>query len=351
MPLISIIIPCYNVEKYIMRCFESLRDQTIGLENLELIFVDDASTDHTWEILSQIESNYPENVVLTHFEENQRQGAARNFGLSIARGDYIGFVDSDDWVEPEMYENMLCVLLDSDSDFVNCRHVRDTGKPAAEYISEAKFRDDATPVSYTPVFISSDDDRRRIIVENTFGHIVWDKLYRKSFLLDNAIDFPVHLTYEDIYFGALLSLYVTRAAIIECTYYHYFVNESSTVLKRNESYHLDIFRVNDLKWDVIEQRGFLDKFDSELRFDYLMTFYLPCFKALCLRYDEFPYEIFLELKQKTLLHVPDYTTIPYCQTYVPEIYQLILSLLRIPVTREQLIQIKHSYCAYFGVTG
>lgn len=351
MPLISIIIPCHNVEKYVMRCFESLKNQTIGFENLELIFVDDASTDHTWEVLSRIEADYPQNVVLTRFEENRRQGAARNFGLSIATGTYIGFVDSDDWVDPEMYADMYRVLLDSDSDFVNCRYIRDTGKADGQPITNTNTHNTDSSLSYTPIVIRSDEDRRRIIVENTLEHVVWDKLYRKSFLTDNEIDFPEQLTYEDIYFGALLSLYVTRSAIIERAYYHYFVNESSTVLKRNESHHLDIFRVNELKWDVTAQRGFLDRFDTELRFDYLMTLYLPCFKALCLRYDEFPYDIFLELKHRTLQHVPDYTMIPYCRTNVPEIYQLVLSLLRIPVTKEQLVEIKHSYCAYFGVSG
>ncbi len=346
MPLISIIIPCYNVENYIMRCFESLKNQTIGIENLELIFIDDASTDHTWEILSQIEADYPQNVVLTHFEENQRQGGARNFGLSIAKGEYIGFVDADDWVEPEMYEVMHRVLFESDSDFVNCRHIRDNGKQ-----NKNQILSENAPLVYTPIVISSDDDRRRIIVENTLGHVVWDKLYRKSFLLDNAIDFPVHLTYEDIYFGSLLSLYVTRAAIVERAYYHYYVNPSSTVLKKNEKYHLDIFRVNELKWEAIKERGFFEKYGEELRFDFLMTLYLPCFKALCMRYDNFPYPIFLELKKKTLQYIPDYTAISYCQTNVPEIYQLILSLLKLPVTESELLQVKNAFCAYFRVTG
>ena len=104
---ISIIIACYNVEKYLMRCFESLEKQTIGMENMELIFVDDASTDHTWDMIQTIENQYPQNVVAIHCDENGRQGKARNIGMSYAAADYIGFVDSDDWVEANMYEILL----------------------------------------------------------------------------------------------------------------------------------------------------------------------------------------------------------------------------------------------------
>ena len=104
---ISIIIPCYNVEKYLMRCFLSLKNQTIGIENLELIFVDDASTDDTWDIIQKIENKYSQNVIAVHCDENGRQGRARNIGMTYATAEYIGFVDSDDWVEPNMFEILL----------------------------------------------------------------------------------------------------------------------------------------------------------------------------------------------------------------------------------------------------
>ena len=82
--LISIIVPCYNVELYIDRCFASLAAQTIGLDKLEIILVDDCSTDHTWEKLTAIEASYPESVMIIHSDENGHLGRARNIGMEYA---------------------------------------------------------------------------------------------------------------------------------------------------------------------------------------------------------------------------------------------------------------------------
>ena len=124
----SIIVPCYNVEKYIDRCFESLKRQTIGIEQMEIIFVDDASADHTWDRLCEIEKQYPDNVILVHCIDNGRQGKARNIGMAYATSDYVGFVDSDDWVEPDMYEIMLGEMIKNDRDIVYCKFFRDSGE-------------------------------------------------------------------------------------------------------------------------------------------------------------------------------------------------------------------------------
>ena len=75
--IISIIIPCYNVEQYLDRCFNSLKNQTLGFERMEFIFVNDASTDHTLKKLTELEAEYPENIIVINFEENRRQGTAR----------------------------------------------------------------------------------------------------------------------------------------------------------------------------------------------------------------------------------------------------------------------------------
>ena len=101
MAKISIIIPCYNVAEYIDRCLNSIISQTIGLEALEIICIDDASTDNTWQKLQQWEHSYPEQILLVHCDNNARQGTARNIGLSYASSLWISFIDSDDWIEPD----------------------------------------------------------------------------------------------------------------------------------------------------------------------------------------------------------------------------------------------------------
>ena len=115
---ISIIIPCYNVEKYIDKCMNSILNQTIGIENLEIILVDDKSTDNTVERLKQYEVAYPEQIMLILCEKNGRQGTARNIGMSYATGEYISFVDSDDWIRKDMYEILMTLIEETNADIV-----------------------------------------------------------------------------------------------------------------------------------------------------------------------------------------------------------------------------------------
>ena len=93
--LITVIVPCYNVEKYIARCIQSIENQTYGFENIELILIDDASTDNTAALLDAYRQKYPQRVIVISLKKNGKQGAARNKGLDIASGKYVTFVDSD----------------------------------------------------------------------------------------------------------------------------------------------------------------------------------------------------------------------------------------------------------------
>lgn len=104
---ISVIIPCYNVQKYIMRCFDSIYSQTYGFENLEVILIDDLSTDNTWSILESLQRKYPENVISLKIQKKGKCGGARNLGMDICTGKYITFVDADDYVHPDMLMNLI----------------------------------------------------------------------------------------------------------------------------------------------------------------------------------------------------------------------------------------------------
>ena len=121
-PLISIIIPCFNTAEYLPQCMASLEKQTIGFEKLQFIFVDDASTDEgkTWRCICEFEQRHPKEVVAIQLEKNMSQGGAKNVGISYAEAAYIGFVDSDDWIEPEMYEKLYACARDYQCDAVDC---------------------------------------------------------------------------------------------------------------------------------------------------------------------------------------------------------------------------------------
>ena len=129
-PKVSVIIPCYNAERYIDICIKSLLQQTIGFENIEVILVNDASTDATLDCMNKYENAYPENVMIINYEENHRQGYARNLGVQYSSADYITFLDVDDYVAPDMLEIMWNKIQSGNYDYVICNYFRViNGKP------------------------------------------------------------------------------------------------------------------------------------------------------------------------------------------------------------------------------
>ena len=121
--MISVIIPVYNAEKYLLLCMESILGQSYS--DLEVILVNDGSTDKSLEICKQYENNY-ENVVLIN-QHNHGVSNARNRGLEVAKGEYISFVDADDWLEERFYEHLLTIMLKYNADISMCDYTEDDG--------------------------------------------------------------------------------------------------------------------------------------------------------------------------------------------------------------------------------
>lgn len=328
--LISIIIPCYNVEAYIDRCFQSILSQTIGFDKLEIILVDDCSTDHTWERITAIEAAYPESVMIIHCDENGHQGTARNIGMQYASAPYIGFVDSDDWIEPDMYEKLYEKMTLHHCDIVMCQNWRDYGD--GRPLSEPKLTGQADRLFQ----IDTIDKRKTFLACGSIGYGVWDKLYTRELLYENNIFFPENLAYEDPFFSILLYFYANRIYMLEERLYHYFVNTSSTLLTPDASHHFHILSVDMLLWEECGKRGFLDIYRKELEYQFLCLCYLASLKMISLRLSEPPYDFFLRLKEETIKRVPDYHTNPYVKDFVTEFNQALLQTLALPVGEQDL---------------
>lgn len=135
--LISIIVPVYNVEKYLNKCIDSIINQTY--KNIEIILVDDGSTDNSGKICD--EYLLRDSRIKVIHKNNGGLSSARNEGINISSGEYIGFVDSDDWVEPNMYEEMYKKILYSNADIVDCGYWKEYENKSIKYISanEVKF--------------------------------------------------------------------------------------------------------------------------------------------------------------------------------------------------------------------
>ena len=182
--LISIIVPVYNVEKYIKKCIDSIINQTY--KNLEIILVDDGSPDNCGKICDEY-AEKDKRIKVIH-KENGGLSDARNAGIKIARGCYIGFVDSDDWIDKNMYEKLYKTLKEKDADIACCKLIR--YKNTIEKISK-KF--DGRIVEY--------DQRQYIkkffkIDSQECVYYAWNKLYKRQ-VIDKE-QYPIGLTSEDV---------------------------------------------------------------------------------------------------------------------------------------------------------
>lgn len=188
MDKISIIVPVYNVEAYLSRCLDSIVHQTY--KNLEIILVNDGSKDSSLEICNKYAHEDSRITVIN--KENGGQSSARNMGLDIATGNYIGFVDSDDWIEPKMYENLLSVLLDNKADVAvcevyNCNYAKGTRIPTGNSGAVVVFDD-----------FNSFCDNLFIPCQFEIRFEIWNKLFRRNVLKN--VRFKEGQLYEEIYF-------------------------------------------------------------------------------------------------------------------------------------------------------
>ena len=216
--MISVIVPIYNVEKYLAECIESILQQSYN--DLEIILVDDGSPDNCGAICDEYQSK-DSRIIVIH-KENGGISDARNAGMDIATGEYIAFVDSDDFIHPRMYEYLLKALTDYNSDFSAC-----------DYFEFSKYN--PIPTSNissegTYIFDKLGDKNCHLnnLLQGSHKNYVWNKLYKKSYL--ENIRFKKGMKYEDVIFSADISPYINKYVIIKDKLYYYRRNTSSTTL-------------------------------------------------------------------------------------------------------------------------
>lgn len=339
MPLISIVIPCYNVEQYIDRCMETIVNQTIGIENLEIILVNDASTDATLDKLKKWEEQYPEQILVISYEENLRQGGARNIGMQYASADYIGFVDSDDWIELDMYETLYQPVKQKSYDIVRGKFIREHC-PGEKKIDNGRREDHSIQFQQMNGFYKYNVSRIGNVGE--YGGIC-TAIYLKERITGNQVWFPEKVTYEDNYWSAILNLYTKNMYIVNKVVYHYYINMDSTVTTRNALHHLDRL---DIETGIIEEykkRGAFSYYHTELEYNFIKRFYLNTLYIIFTRFDYIP-DIFGYMKQMVFEYFPDYKKNPKINECTPREKEL-LRLLEIPdaLTVSMLERVKRAY--------
>jgi len=222
--LLSIIVPVYNAEKYLAKCLDSILAQTF--KDFECILVDDGSVDQSPAICDEY-AGRDKRIQVLH-KKNEGASAARNDGIQAASGAYIGFVDSDDAVHPEMYERMYTAIIAEKNDFVCCgySHKGTTYALPNNYLNSSQAE-----IVYT------------LEKADLFGTI-WNKLYKSGIIRDNHIQFAQGYSFgEDFLFNLHYFLFIESGSLIEDILYCYRENDTS-ISKRRPNFEHSLFRFN-----------------------------------------------------------------------------------------------------------
>lgn len=252
-PLISVIVPVYNVEKYLNRCIDSILNQTF--KQIEIILVDDGSTDKSPIICDEYCDRY-ENIKVIH-KENNRVSAARNDGIKIASGKYIALVDSDDWIEPNMLEEMYNKAEEFHTDIAMCdfRKVGVESKyTVSQPIREGYYDRNMIETELFPCLIMFENIEFPPTISNCTC------LFRRKFIIEHNLFYDENIHYcEDSIFGSKAMYNANRFYYMKNRYfYNYFYNPNSTTSTCNMK-----------KWDsylIINQR--LKQYFTDSKFDF-----------------------------------------------------------------------------------
>ncbi len=334
MKKISVIIPCYNVAAYIDKCMVSITAQTIGIEALEIICIDDASTDGTWEHLQKWEQMFPDDILLLRQPVNRRQGAARNLGLQYASAEWIAFVDADDWLEFDYFQRLYQPTIRFACEVVACSTMRDMAG-LDDCFNEAKRQ----PGREGCLVTDTKELKEASLRSKFMGMGPAAKLIQKKLLIESNICFPEELAFEDHYWVPLLYLYTTNIYIIEERLYHYFWNPGSTSLARNKDYHVDLFTIQMMKWKDYRERGLMDRYREALEYDFLWHA-VVAMKMVIIYRDELPYPFFCLEQNIIRQQIPDHKKVTdrYMEGFLPG-EQALLHAFYSPVSKNTFQQI------------
>lgn len=235
MPKFSVIIPIYNSEQYLKRCLDSVIVQSYS--DFEIICVDDGSTDKSSDILVRYKLKEPRLKVIT--QSNSGQGSARNKALDVAQGEYIYFLDSDDYIDSTLLEEMLKVFKEIDTDLV-CFNTEVCGDSEDRLFKRAKRYAQLTLaglLEFTPQ------------IKDTTNVYLWNKVFKSDLIRKYDIKFPSKLCYEDIAFSKMYFLVSEKIYFDMRRFHHYTVREDSLMGQnfKSEKVALDHFK----NWYVV----------------------------------------------------------------------------------------------------
>lgn len=257
MPKVSVIVPVYNVENYIEKCLNTLVNQTI--QDIEIIIVNDGSKDNSEDIIKKFIEEYPDKIVYLE-KENGGLSDARNFGIPYAKGEYIAFLDSDDYVENYMYQEMYELAKKENSDMVECDFIW-------EYPNKSR-------VDTGEIYNGKNEMAEKVRV------VAWNKLIKREILEKTKIQFPKGYRYEDLEFTYKLIPYLEKVSFLKKPCIHYVQRNNSISNTQNERTK-EIFDILDHVIDYYKEKGIYEQYCTELEYTYTRILLCSSLLRMC----------------------------------------------------------------------
>lgn len=249
-PKVSVIVPVYNTSEFLPKCLESLINQT--LKDIEIICVNDSSTDNSLEILNEY-AGKDKRIVIINLPENRRQGGARNAGIKIATGEYLGFVDSDDWIDERMYESLYSKATSGDYDIVT-----------SDYWIEKANKREYIKNSSSEILSFSNNERNKYLLTEGFRSVT--NIYLRHFWKNMDLYYPEHVAYEDNAIEPIISIMAKSIGKVDEAFYHYRFTNVSTTRSSNNPHFWDRLQTSDILLDNLTRFGCVQSYPKECEF-------------------------------------------------------------------------------------
>ena len=309
MKRVSVIIPCHNAVQWLPKCFLSLVNQSMGMNDIELIFVDDASEDagRTWEMLQDFERAYPESIMAIQLAENMRQGGARNVALTYATGEYIAFVDADDFVREDFLKKAYEIARSTDADMVQFEYEL--------YTERLGNVPSGRKIERESICLENIAQRKRFLVEEKITYGCWNKLYRRELIARAGVKYAEHVIYEEPLFVYPLLFFGKRFEIVPDVFYYYRQNLTGTMrsdmkqletLKMHAQVQLDV-------WNFMKTTEFCQDYYEEIKLYFLHTYLYETLLFAAQREFSLPESFIRELTDTVKSEVSDYTSSQYAE--------------------------------------
>lgn len=267
-PVLSVIIPVYNCENYLEKCLESIINQTF--KEIEIILIDDGSTDKSYEIMKKYSDKDKRITIITR--ENSGPAATRNYGINIAKGRYIGFVDSDDYIEYDMYKNLIDIAIEKDSEIAMCNYkniyVNDETSNIVCHGLKEKFLYDKSGIESNII--------RKLTGMCNYGFFsLWNKIYLREWLLETKIEMDESREHgEDWWFNINLYMKLNKFVCIDYVGYNYIHRNNNSLMNKYREEQFQLFLDGRLKVLSLIPENLIDYDSLNKNFVYEFSSYI-----------------------------------------------------------------------------